>query len=88
VRCRRETSFAGGEGQGTFSDGFGRVEQSFADVLSFEIGVECKNLLGSLPFGDQADNGRNRNSKTTQAWNAPHLARVERYSLEFHMRLL
>lgn len=45
-RCRRETSFARGEGQDAFSDRLGGKEQGFADVLSFEIRVKARICSG------------------------------------------
>jgi hypothetical protein len=39
ARCRSGTSFAGGEGQRSFADGFRRKEQRLAHVVSLEVGV-------------------------------------------------
>ena len=63
-------------------------EEGFANVRSFEIGVQRQDLLRRLPFGDQGDDGRNRNSKPAQTGNAPHLARVGGDSRELHTALL
>jgi hypothetical protein len=50
ARCRSGTSFAGGEGQRSFADGFGRKEQRLADVVSLEVGVQREDTLCGLPF--------------------------------------
>jgi hypothetical protein len=47
---RSETSFAGGERQGAFSDCFGSEEKRFTDVFCFEIRVQRENLGRGLPF--------------------------------------
>src|SRR5439155_14597864 len=52
-RCRSETSFAGGERQGTFSDRLGSEEKRFAVVLRFEIRVKRENLGCGLSFGHE-----------------------------------
>jgi hypothetical protein len=50
ARCRSGTSFARGEGQRSFADGFGRKEQRLADIVSLEVGVQRENTLCGLPF--------------------------------------
>ena len=61
TRCRSGTSFAGGERKRTFADSFGSKEQRFADVLGVEIRIEREDLVGGLSFGDQPDDGCDRN---------------------------
>ena len=84
-RCRSGTSFAGGEGQCSFADGFGRKEQRFADVISFEVWVQCEDRLCCLPFSHQSDDSRDWNPKTAKTRNSPHLARIRRDPLELHI---
>ena len=83
-RCRSETSFAGGERQGTFSDRLGSEEKRFADVLRFEIRVKRENLGGGLSFGHEGDDGGDRNPKAAQARDTAHLASVDGHSLELY----
>ena len=45
----------------TFADSFGSKEQRLADVLGVEIRIEREDLVGGLPFGDQPDDGCDRN---------------------------
>jgi hypothetical protein len=66
---QRATSFAGGEGQRSFADGFGCKEQRFADVVSFEVWVEREDALSCLPFSHQGDDSRDWNPKTAETWN-------------------
>ena len=53
-RCRSKTSIAGGEGQRSFADGFGRKEQRFADVVSLEVWVQREDALSGLPSATRA----------------------------------
>ena len=53
ARCRSGTSFAGGEEQRSFADGFGRKEQRLADGVSLEVGVQREDTLYGLPFGHE-----------------------------------
>ena len=84
-RCRSKTSFAGGEGQRSFADGFGRKEQRFADVVSLEVGVQREDALCRLPFSREGNDGRNWNPKTAKTRNSPHLAGIGRDPLELHI---
>jgi hypothetical protein len=84
-RCRSGTSFAGGEGQRSFADGFGRKEQRLADVVSFEVWVQREDALSCLPFSHQGDDSRDWNPKTAKTWNSPHLAGIGRDPLELHV---
>ncbi len=79
-----ETSFAGGERERAFPNSLSSEEQRFADVLGFEIRIEFENLLCGLAFGDERDDGRDRNSEAAQARHPSHLARIGRDSLELH----
>ena len=72
-RCRSETSFASGERQRSFADGFGGKEQCLADVVSFEVRVQRKDALRRLPFSHQGDDSRDWNPKTTKTRNSLHL---------------
>ena len=84
-RCRSGTSFAGGEGQRSFADGFGRKEQRFADVVSIEVWVQREDALCRLPFSHEGNHSRDWNPKTAKARNSPHLAGIGRDPLEFHI---
>jgi hypothetical protein len=65
-RCRPGTSFAGGERQRSFADGFGGKEQRLADVISLEVWVQREDALCRLPFSDQGNDGGDWNPKTTK----------------------
>ena len=84
ARCRSGTSFAGGKGQRTLADGFGRKEQRLADVVSFEVWVQREDALCRLPFSDQGNDRRNWNPKTAKTRNSAHLAGIGRDPLELH----
>ena len=83
-RCRSGTSFAGGEWQRSFADGFGRKEQRLADVVSLEVGVQREDALCGLAFCHEGNDSRNWNSKTAKTRNSPHLAGIGRDPLELH----
>ena len=85
ARCRSGTSFAGGEGQRSFADGFGRKEQRLADVVSLEVGVQREDTLCGLPFSHEGNDSRNGNPKTAKTRNSPHLAGIGRDPLELHI---
>ena len=85
AHCRSGTSFAGGEGQRSFADGFSRKEQRLADVVSFEIWVQREDALRCLPFSHEGNNSRNWNPKTPKTRNSPHLAGIGRDPLELHI---
>ena len=85
ARCRPSTSFAGGEGQRSFADGFGRKEQRLADVVRLEVWVQREDALRRLPFSDQGNHSRDWNPKTAKTRNSPHLAGIGRDPLEFHI---
>jgi hypothetical protein len=70
-RCRSGTSFAGGEGQRSFADGFGCKEQRFADVVSFEVWVQREDALSCLSLSHQGDDSRDWNPKTAKTRNSP-----------------
>ncbi len=75
-RCRRETSFTRGEGQGSLTNGLSCVQKGLAHVVGFEVWVQREDLLRRLPLGDERDNGRDGNSEAPKARNAAHLAGV------------
>src|SRR5262249_47876548 len=83
-RCRSGTSFASGEGQCSFADGFGRKEQRLADVVRLEVWVQSEDALCRLPFSDQGNDSRDWNPKTAKARNSPHLTGIGRDPLELH----
>jgi hypothetical protein len=85
ARCRSGTSFAGGEGQRSFANGFARKEQRLADVVRLEVGVQRDDTLCGLPFSHEGNDSRDWNSKTAKTRNSPHLAGIGRDPLEFHM---
>src|SRR5262245_34181830 len=85
ARCRSGTSFAGGEGQCPFADGFGRKEQRLADVVSLEVWVQREDAFCCLPFSDQGNDSRDWNPKTAKARNSPHLRGIGRDPLELHV---
>ena len=82
--CRSRTSFAGGERQCPFADGFGRKEQRLADVVSLEVWVQREDVLCCLPFSDQGNDSRDWNPKTAETRDSPHLAGIGRDPLELH----
>ena len=85
ARCRSGTSFAGGEGQRSFADGFGRKEQRLADVVSLEVGVQREDTLCGLAISHEGNDSRNGNPKTAKTRNSPHLAGIGRDPLELHV---
>src|SRR5436190_9017467 len=44
-RCRSGISFVTGEGQRSLAHGFSRKERRLADVVRFEVWVQCENRL-------------------------------------------
>jgi hypothetical protein len=85
ARCRSGTSFAGGERQRSFADGFGRKEQRLADVISLEVGVQREDTLCGLTFSHEGNDSRNGNPKTAKTRTPPHLAGIGRDPLELHL---
>src|SRR5437867_7930764 len=84
ARCRSGTSFAGGKGQRSFADGFGRKEQRLADVVGFEVWVQREDVLCCLSFSHQGNDSRDWNPKTAKTRNSPHLAGISRDPFELH----
>ena len=84
-RCRPGTSFAGGEGQCSFADGFCRKEQRLPDVVSFEVRVQREDALCCLSFSHEGKDSRHWNPKTAKTRNSAHLAGIGRDPLEFHI---
>jgi len=76
IRCRKR--------QDALSDGFRSEEQRFAEVLGFEIRIECENILCRLALSNEGDDRGDRNPEATQARDPSHLAGIGRDSLEFH----
>ena len=85
ARCRSGTSFARGEWQRSFTDGFGRKEQRLADVVSLELWVQREDALCRLPFSDRGNDRRNGIRRPRRHGTFTHLAGIGRDPLELHV---
>ena len=62
------------------------VFECCADVLELKVGEVGKDLLGRPAGRELTKHGRDRDSQTSDAWNAAHFAGINGDSLELHSK--
>ncbi len=71
-----EISRSTGDRQLTFTNGLGRVAQSFADVGGFKVGIGLQDFRFGHSFTDHSNHGGNGNAQTANAGDPTHLVGV------------